>query len=353
MTKIVPKIRLAVLYGGISGEHEVSCLSAASILKNLAPQRYEVTVIGIAKNGRWFLQALWTGGPLAVVEVADREVTVRPGCGLEVEGRPLPLDVIFPITHGLRGEDGRLQGLLEWAGIPYAGGGVLASALGMDKAFAKLIWEAKGLPVVPSLTLRADEVAAEASRKEAYERAVEALGTPLFVKPANSGSSVGVAKVTALSEFGPALEQAFAVDEKVLVETAVDAREIEVAVLGGRNARAYGPGEVVPTHEFYDYDAKYTDPDGAALVIPADLPQEVSARILDLALQAYHALDTKGFSRVDFFVAKEGDKVWINEINTLPGFTTISMFPRMVMAGGLTYAQVLDAIVDQALGRPS
>lgn len=345
------KIRLAVLFGGISGEHDVSCLSAASILKNLDPLRYEVTTIGVTKGGRWFLQAPWKGGALSVVETAGQEVTVRPGTGLEVAGRPLPLDVVFPITHGLRGEDGRLQGLLEWAGIPYAGGGVLASALGMDKAFAKLIWEAKGLPVVPSLTLRPFDTAAPQALKEAYEKAVQALGTPLFVKPANSGSSVGVAKVASLAEFGPALDQAFAVDSKVLVETAVDAREIEVAVLGGRDARAYGPGEVVPTHEFYDYDAKYTDPDGAALVIPADLPGEVTARILDLALQAYHALDTTGFSRVDFFVAKEGAKIWINEINTLPGFTTISMFPRMVMAGGLTYPQVLDAIIDQALGR--
>jgi D-alanine-D-alanine ligase len=177
------------------------------------------------------------------------------------------------------------------------------------------------------------------------------LGTPVFVKPSNSGSSVGVAKVASFEAFGPALDQAFAVDGRVLVETAVNAREIEVAVLGGNDAKAYGPGEVVPNHEFYDYDAKYTDPDGADLVIPAHLPPDVTARVLDLAVQAYRALGTEGFARVDFFVDKGSDRVWINEINTLPGFTTISMFPRMAVAGGLTYAEVLDAIVDQALAR--
>jgi D-alanine-D-alanine ligase len=343
------KIRLAVLFGGISGEHEVSCLSAASILANLDPHRYEVTPVGIAKDGRWYVQPAWDGRVLAVAARPDREVVVRPARGLEVAGTPLPLDAVFPITHGIQGEDGRLQGLLDWAGLPYAGGGVLASALGMDKVFAKQIWAALGLPVVPGITLHPADNAGESARLAAWGRAVQALGLPLFVKPSNSGSSVGVTKVSAYEAFQPALDAAFAVDGKVLVETAVNAREIEVAVLGGRNARAYGPGEVVPTHEFYDYDAKYTDPDGADLKIPADLPAEVSARVLDLAVRAYQALDSSGFARVDFFVDKASSQVWINEINTLPGFTTISMFPRMAMAGGMTYAQVLDAIVDQAL----
>lgn len=345
------KIRLAVLFGGISGEHEVSCLSAASILTNLDPARYEVTSIGISQGGRWYLQPAWKGGPLTVVTDEAALVSVVPGKGLAVAGRVLDLDVVFPVTHGVRGEDGALQGLLEWAGLAYAGAGVTASALGMDKDFAKQVWERSGLPVVPSLVLRPDEVAPPQALEAAYQRAVQTLGTPVFVKPANSGSSVGVTKVESFQAFGPALEAAFAVDPKVLVETAVDAREIEVAVLGGRSPRAYGPGEVVPTHEFYDYDAKYLDPDGADLVIPAALGPELTARILVLAVQAYRALDTTGYARVDFFVDKAGDRVWINEINTLPGFTTISMFPRMAMAGGLTYPQVIDAIVDQALGR--
>jgi len=345
------KIRLAVLFGGISGEHEVSCLSAASILGNLDPQRYEVTPIGIALDGRWYLQPAWTGGALRVVADPAAEVWIRPALGLASKAGPLALDAVFPITHGVRGEDGRLQGLLEWAGLPYAGAGVLGSALGMDKDFAKQVWTHQGLPVVPSLTLRRERLSTEADRAGAFARAVETLGLPLFVKPANSGSSVGVVKVASAAEFGPALDQAFAVDRKVLLETAVDAREIEVAVLGGLDPRAYGPGEIVPHHEFYDYEAKYTDPDGAALVIPAALSPAQSARVLDLAVQAYRALETEGFARVDFFVDRKTDALWINEINTLPGFTTISMFPRMAIAGGLTYAQVLDKIVDQALAR--
>ena len=342
------KIRLAVLYGGISGEHEVSCLSAASILKNLDPLRYEVISLGVTKDGRWFRQPAWGGGPLTVVADPDQEVSIRPAAGFAVAGVPLALDAVFPILHGIQGEDGKVQGLLECSGLPYAGAGVLASALGMDKAFAKQIWEALGLPVVPAITLEAVQTASTAERRTAWDRA-STLGNPLFVKPSNSGSSVGVTKVSSFDEFGPALDEAFSVDRKVLVETAVNGREIEVAVLGEAHPQAYGPGEVVPTHEFYDYDAKYTDPDGADLVIPARLEPAVSARVLDLAVQAYRALGTTGFARVDFFVDKGSGRVWINEINTLPGFTTISMFPRMAMAGGFTYAQVLDAIVDQAL----
>lgn len=342
------KIRLAVLFGGISGEHEVSCHSAASILKNLDPSRYDVTSIGVTKDGRWFVQAPWDGRDLVVVDSPTQEVSILPGRGLAVGGQSLGLDVAFPILHGIGGEDGTLQGLLQAAGLKYTGAGVLASALGMDKDFAKQVWAHAGIPLVPSITLTPPEAAGPAL-KASYDRAVTQLGSPLFVKPANSGSSVGVAKVDSFADFGPALEAAFAIDGKVLVETAVDAREIEVAVLGGRDARAYGPGEIVPRHEFYDYDAKYLDPNGADLVIPAALPAPLTRTILDLAVKAYLALGTTGFARVDFFVAKKDSQVWLNEINTLPGFTTISMFPRMAMAGGMTYAQVLDAIIDQAL----
>ncbi len=345
------KIRLAVIYGGISGEHEVSCLSAASILKNLSASRYQVVSLGITKQGRWYRQPAWTGGSLSVWADPDQEVTVRPGLGLAVGGQALELDVVFPITHGIQGEDGKLQGLLACAGLRCAGAGVLASALGMDKAFAKQLWASLGLPVVPSVTLQAAEAGTPVSLRAAYDRAVAALGSPVFVKPSNSGSSVGVAKVATFEAFGPALAAAFTVDAKVLVETAVDAREIEVAVLGGAEPQAYGPGEVVPTHDFYDYDAKYTDPDGADLVIPAAVKPEVAATVLELAVRAYRALGTEGFARVDFFLDKRSDRLWLNEINTLPGFTTISMFPRMAVAGGLSYAQVLDAIVDQALAK--
>jgi len=345
------KIRLAVLFGGISGEHEVSCFSAASILKNLSPTRYDVTPIGVTKQGRWFRQPVWSGAALSVIADPSQEVSVRPGWGLAVGGLPLELDVVFPILHGVGGEDGTLQGLLEGAGLPYTGARVLASALGMDKVFAKRIWEHLGLPVVPSVVVMATETRSNAERRAAYERCVKSLGSPLFVKPANSGSSVGVTKVGSFEAFGPAVDLAASVDLKVLVETAVDAREIEVAVLGGASPRAYGPGEVVPNHEFYDYEAKYTDPDGADLVIPARLDPPVTDRVLSLAVEAYQALGVQGFARVDFFVDKKTDQVWLNEINTLPGFTTISMFPRMAIAGGMTYSAVLDAIVDQALVR--
>jgi D-alanine-D-alanine ligase len=340
------KIRIAVLFGGVSGEHEVSCLSAVSILSNLDPDRYEVTSIGITKEGRWYLQPKWNGGALSVAVSSASQVSVVPGEGLAVGGKTLELDVAFPITHGTWGEDGTIQGLLEWAGLPYTGARLLASALGMDKVIAKKLWEREGLPVVPWVAFTATDLN---SRPAAYRAAVEKLGLPLFVKPANSGSSVGVAKVASEAEFGPALDHALAVDSKVLVEAAVDAREIEVAVIGGLSPRAYGPGEVVPKHEFYDYDAKYIDPDGADLVIPPKLPAEVTGRILDLAVRAYRALDTEGFARVDFFADRSGNGLWINEINTLPGFTVISMFPRMAMSGGLTYPQVLDAIVDQVV----
>ena len=340
------KIRIAVLFGGVSGEHEVSCLSAVSILSNLNSQRYEVLPIGISKNGRWFLQPAWDGRPLAVAEPGLGTVAVVPGAGLTVAGAPLPVDVVFPIAHGIQGEDGKLQGLLACAGLPYTGAKVLASAVGMDKDVTKKLWEREGLPVVPWLVLREDALG---EAHDAYERAAAKLGLPLFVKPANSGSSVGVAKVNDAAQFAAAVRAALAVDAKVMVEAAVDAREIEVAVMGSSRPRAYGPGEVVPTHEFYDYDAKYVDPDGAALVIPPDLPADVTRRVLELAAKAYGALETEGFARVDFFVARQGGGLWLNEINTLPGFTTISMFPRMAMSGGMTYPEVLDAIVDQAL----
>jgi D-alanine-D-alanine ligase len=344
------KIRIAVLFGGISGEHEVSCWSAVSILSHLNPEKYDVTPIGITKDGRWFLQAPWDGRKLAVSEPGRGAVSVVPGVGLSANGVTLPLDVVFPIAHGIQGEDGKLQGLLECTGLSYAGAKVLASAVGMDKAITKKLWEREGLPVVPWLVFRAEQLV---DVTNAYEQSVAKLGLPLFIKPANSGSSVGVAKVTAADQFEPAVRAALKVDAKVMVEAAVDAREIEVALMGSSSPRAYGPGEVVPTHEFYDYDAKYIDPDGADLVIPPNLPPEVIRRILELAKQAYQTLDTEGFARVDFFVARSGEGIWINEINTLPGFTTISMFPRMAMAGGMTYAEVLDDIVDQALETPS
>lgn len=350
--KIMSKVQVALLFGGVSAEHEVSCLSAASVLNHLDRSRYEVTVIGIDRNGRWYRQ-LQELLPLPAVKADGSQlVSVIPGVGLAVAGETLLVDVAFLVTHGTQGEDGRLQGLLDCAAVRYTGSGVAGSALGMDKDFAKQIWQQQGFPVVPWLTAHRDRDSSPEACSALFARCSTTLGLPLFVKPANSGSSVGVAKVTNGAEFGPAMDAAFAVDSKVMVEKAVNGREIEVAVLGVSQPEAFGPGEVVPNHEFYDYEAKYLDPHGAALEVPAQLAPEVSSRILELAVNAYRALDCLGFSRVDFFIDRSTGAISLNEINTLPGFTTISMFPRMVLHSGMTYPTLLDRLIDEALRKP-
>lgn len=343
-------LRLALIYGGPGGEHAVSCRSAASMLKHLDGNRYEVTLIGISPEGRWFLQP-----PLAAPSAPDvlplsqdetQELWIRPGRGLAGAQGPLPLDAALLAVHGTRGEDGCLQGLLEWAGLAYTGPGVLGSALGMDKAKAKEVWLQAGLPAVPFRVVRPED----AQRLGLNRLADEIEGAyhwPVFVKPANSGSSVGVSRVTAAKDLGPALEAAWAVDSKAMVEPAVKAREIEVAVLAGE---VYGPGEIVTQHHaFYDYDAKYLDPDGARLLIPADLNEDQTHLVRSLALAAAQACEATRCSRVDFFLDQDSGRFLLNEINTLPGFTSISMFPRMVMAGGLSYAEVLDRLIAAAL----
>jgi len=341
-------LRLALLFGGVSGEHEVSCWSAHSIFTNLDRSRYDVILIGVTKEGCWYRQPV--SAKIERVEVdPSQEISIFPGRGLAVQGKPLPIDVVFPILHGVRGEDGRLQGLLEWAGLAYCGAGVLASALGMDKAAAKRLWQAQGLPVVPWLSFHKRDLHQDEAKQRAFDKASAQLGPSLFVKPSNSGSSVGVSHVKDFSQFVRSVETALTIDQEVLVEQAVSAREIEVAVIGTASVQAFGPGEIEPTHEFYDYDAKYTDPNGAAFNIPAKLDAALNAKVLDLAVQAYQSLGTRGFARVDLFVSKLDNSLWINEINTLPGFTAISMFPRMAMTQGRTYSQVLDAIIEQAL----
>lgn len=347
---------MALIFGGTGGEHEVSCISAASIYLNLDPSKYRVTALAIAKDGRWYHQEPYiranveAAGRLTIDQSPDRQISLVPGAGLSCAGQILKIDIAFPIVHGIGGEDGRLQGLLETAGIPYCGSGLLGSALGMDKAVAKRLWELGGLPVVPYRELSlADHRSDPGLARRLFDELVQDYGLPLFLKPVNSGSSVGVSKLSAAQDLVAALETAFAIDTKVLIEKGVDAREVEVAVVGTHPVRAYGPGEIVPRHEFYDYDAKYLDPDGAQLLIPARLDKNDTQRILDLAVKAYQAVEGQGFSRVDFFVDRQTNEIFINEINTLPGFTTISMFPRMCMSGGFSYAQVLDMIIDDAL----
>lgn len=353
--------KVVVLYGGKSGEHEVSRISAASVVKHLDVQAFEPILVGIRKTGEWVLQRPGLadevrGGrsPLPIEE--GPRVLPMPGKGFLQEswGRveALACDIVFPILHGTFGEDGIIQGLLEAASLPYVGAPVLGSALGMDKEKAKIIWKAAGIPVLPWITVRKADL--EPGKLEALCARVGAeLGWPAFVKPVSAGSSVGAAKAADPEALGAALAAALEWDERALIETFCAAREIECAVLGntGSSPRAFTPGEVVPSHEFYDYEAKYIDPDGARLDIPAHVPAEISGRVKTLAVEAFEALEICGLSRVDFFLEKTGAGLWLNEINTLPGFTSISMYPKMCEAGGLPYPELLARLIELGLER--
>ena len=342
-------LNVCLLFGGRSGEHEVSLRSAASVSRNLDPARYRQVLIGIDKGGVWHLQARGrfrreSYGELLEIAPSRHPVSVVPGRGLVAGARRIAADVVFPVLHGTFGEDGTIQGLLEIAGLPYVGAGVLSSSLAMDKDKTKEVWRQAGLPVVDSLTLRdASPASVEAVRAR--------FALPVFVKPSAAGSSVGISKVSAPGELAPALAEALRYDAKALVEPAVDAREIECAVLGNEEPEAFPPGEVVPRHEFYSYEAKYLDPQGAELRLPAELPEATRAEVMRLAMAAFRAVEVSGLARVDFFVEKSGGRIWLNEINTLPGFTNISMYPKMCEAAGLAYPRLLDRLVELALER--
>jgi D-alanine-D-alanine ligase len=347
----VAKLRVGLLFGGRSVEHEVSIASATSILKALDPARYDVTLIAVDHGGRWH-----AGSPSLPPEAAVRADEVMlpaiPGEGSlistpkSVSDRTLPLDVIFPIIHGTGGEDGSLQGLLELAGVPYVGAGVLGSAMQMDKDVTKRLLEAAGLPVVPGRVLRS----ADAARRDGFPEIVSALGLPLFVKPADLGSSVGVTKVKRAEDLASAVRDAFRYTRKVLVEQAVDAREIEVAVLGGERPEASVPGEIVPKREWYDYEAKYVD-DDTELLVPAPLPEATAAEARRLALEAFRVVEGEGLARVDFFLDRKTGRLYVNEVNSLPGFTEVSMFPRLWIASGLSYPGLIDRLIELALER--
>ncbi len=373
------KLRVGVIYGGRSGEHEVSVASAASVLKSLDRKRYEPLPIRIEKDGRWTIADKPPTATSAseVIEQARGAGTrtLRPGREtvliahpgeetlLTIERRPAPrgsdeldsavvtglgLDVIFPVLHGPYGEDGTIQGLLELANVPYVGPGVLASAVGMDKSAMRLMFAAHGLPIAPwKAFVRRDW---EQHRDAVTERAL-ALGLPLFVKPANLGSSVGISKVKAAGELAAAFERALEFDRKVVIEWGVpDAREIECAVMGNDDPQASVPGEVIPAREFYDYEAKYLD-EGSQTVIPAELTPEQVAEVQRLAVAAFHAVDAAGMSRVDFLLSRSTGTLYLNEINTIPGFTTISMFAKMWEASGVTYPALVDRLIQLALER--
>ena len=346
---VEPRIRLVVLFGGVSAEHEVSCVSAAHVLRAVDPDRYDLVPVGVSREGRWSLSES-TAKALA-------EGPAALPAALEAEGPELdPLDtvarmeaaeqvVVLPLLHGPMGEDGTVQGLLELADVPYVGAGVLSSALCMDKVMAKVVLGAAGLPQPHHLALRQDEVGDDVADLVGDE-----LGYPVFVKPANLGSSVGITKVVEPAELARALATALSYDEWVLVEEAVAGREIEVGVLGNERPRASVPGEIVPTHEFYDYEDKYLD--GAArMVIPAELPGATLEQARDMALQAYRALRGDGLARVDFFFEDPGRGLLVNEVNTIPGFTPFSMYPSLWAAAGVSYGELIDELVRLALDR--
>ncbi len=353
-----PKERIAILFGGKSGEHEVSLCSAYSVMQNLDAERFKAVMIGIDKEGRWFLQPSPAVDEASSAMVLQRDeqqqVSVVPGDGLWCAGTPLKLDAVFPVLHGSFGEDGTVQGLLEIADLPYLGAGVLGSSLSMDKATAKRVWTQAGLPVVPfELAEHHRFVAPEAEQGfiSIYRRAEERFSYPFFVKPARTGSSMGVTCAENREELRMALEKAFSFDTKALIEPTVEGREIECSVIGNETVEAFVPGEIVPSHRFYDYEAKYVDPEGARLVIPAPLSAEKQEEVKTLATRAFTAAGGEGMARVDFFLREGDEAVILNEVNTIPGFTSISMFSKLCEADGLPYRDMLTRIIDLAYDR--
>jgi len=353
------KTRVAVVFGGRSGEHEVSLASATSIMDNMDQSKYEIIPIGITKEGLWLLdgepmKALTSGrrdggAAPAMVSAAPRAEPQAPiAADSRSRGVPLAVDVVFPVLHGPYGEDGTIQGLLEMAGVPYVGAGVLASAAGMDKAVMKALFLQAGLPVVGHILVSRKEW--EAAPDAALDRIEESVGYPCFVKPANLGSSVGISKAVDRTALAEALRTAARYDRKLIVEKGVDAREVECSVLGNDEPVASVPGEVVPCNAFYDYRAKYLD-EGSQLLIPAPLPPETTEEVRWLAVEAFKAVDCAGMARVDFFVEHGTGRVLVNEINTIPGFTKISMYPKLWEASGLPYPRLIDRLIELALER--
>jgi D-alanine-D-alanine ligase len=310
------KIRVGILFGGKSVEHEISLLSASNVIAALDRKKYTPVLLKIDKRGRWQTKP----------EVFFRKV-----------------DVVFPILHGPLGEDGTVQGLLKLAGVPFVGASVLGSAVGMDKDVMKRLLREAGIPVAKFITLRKGEPCS-------YREAVKLLDSPLFVKPANTGSSVGISKVKRAKDFKAAVQQAFTYDTKVIIEESIVGREIECAVLGNHKPIASIPGEVIPTHEFYSYEAKYLDEQGARIEVPAKLTQGQVTAVRKLSIEAFQVLECSGLGRVDFFLTERGE-LYVNEINTIPGFTSISMYPKLFEATGIPYAELIDRLIMLALER--
>jgi D-alanine-D-alanine ligase len=349
--------QVAILFGGKSGEHEVSCRSAASILRYIDKAAFRPVLVGINRGGEFFLQPGYdpsvypaTLETLAIAEDETRRVFVAPGRGFFCGGEKIDIDIVFPVLHGTFGEDGTIQGLLECADLPYAGARVMASAVGFDKEKTKQVWLDAGLPVVPFLTIHRHEFASvDELQRTLLIRAIERqFPYPVFVKPACAGSSVGAGKASDRAELLAALDAALQWDTKALVEPFIPAREIECAILGNDQIEAFGPGEIIPHHEFYDYEAKYSDPNGAEICVEAKLDEESAEKIRKIASAAYRALDCSGLARVDFFIDRENGEIALNEINTIPGFTSISMYPMMCEAGGIPYPELITRLLELA-----
>ncbi|MBN2625373.1 MAG: D-alanine--D-alanine ligase [Spirochaetales bacterium] len=344
---------IVLIYGGRSGEHEVSLRSGAFIYRNLKKGGFLPIPVGISREGNWFLQH-FAEEPADILPLAEEtrdRISLTPGEGLTTaDGTPVPCDMVFPVIHGTFGEDGTLQGLLEMLNLPYVGAGIQSSVLGMDKICAKQIWESDGLPVVPYRSLsRAEKNSPAWKERDFFGECSEALGLPLFIKPSRAGSSVGVTKAVNEASFYEGVENALKYDREILIEKSIAAREIECSLLGNRDARIFGPGEIAPSHDFYDYEAKYIDPDGAALLIPAPLDETLKEKIRDTARKAYSSLKLNGLARLDIFLEKDSERFYINEVNTMPGFTSISMFPMLCAAEGLEGPDLIRELIE--LGR--
>lgn len=356
------RLTIGVLYGGRSGEHDVSLCSAASVVSALDKTKYNVVAIGIDRDGRWYVQdrpeiiadkdfgrilSLKKKGVWMVNHFEDQSKLHL--YDMESRGKKVLVDLVFPVLHGTYGEDGTMQGLLELARVPYVGVDVAGSAIGMDKDVAKRLLAQAGVPVVPWITVgRPDWLARP---QKILRGALRRLEMPVFVKPLCTGSSVGIKKVKTGKDLASAVDYAFQFDTRIMIEKGIDCREIECAVLGNENPRASVLGEILPTHEFYSYEAKYLDPEGAKMSIPAKIPARLAAAIRKCAVLGFQALNCNSMARVDFFLDKKTNAYYLNEINTLPGFTSISMYPKLWEATGLSYSGLLDRLVELALAR--
>mgnify|MGYP000920173132 CR=1 FL=1 len=343
------KITVGVIFGGKSGEHEVSLNSAANVMEAMDTSRYDIVKLGITKEGQWKRYCGQIENIRQNTWQEDKENIEEGFHVFDQSGIAAEIDIYFPVLHGPNGEDGTIQGFFEIAGKPYVGCGVFASAVGMEKTAAKELFRQAGIPIVDYIAFYINEWQQD---QEAIIKSAEAeLGYPMFIKPVNMGSSVGISKIKDRADFIPAVEKAFKHDIKLLIEKMVDGREIECAVCGNFDAVGSTPGEVIPSREFYDYDSKYNDGDKSRVIIPAELDSKTAEKVKDYAVRAFKAIDGSGLSRVDFFLEKNSGKIYINEINTMPGFTQISMYPKMMQHDGLTYAALIDRLIELGFER--